>query len=387
MKKLISIFIATLLVFALCSCGKENSASMPAQTTSDETTTCVHSYIQVNSVEATCTEKGNLTFECSACGSSYTEELPLKDHIIVLDPEIPSTCTTPGLSEGSHCGSCNTILVQQNELPVLSHTYSETSRVEATKTESGRISYLCTVCGNSYDESIPATGSTGLEFSINSDGKTCAVVGLGTCEDSMIYIPEYFEGYTVTTIDANAFYECLSITGVSIPESIVCVGEYAFYKCSNLVNVTLPKGMTQIGRAAFLGCTSLTSITIPDSVTSVGGSAFAHCTELTTIALSSNMTRISDDMFRECDGLVSVVIPAGITEIGDGAFYECFNLNNITIPKSITNIGDAAFRGCRLKEVFYDGTTVQWEAIPKGASWRSYNIETTIFCTDGEIVI
>lgn len=39
--------------------------------------------------------------------------------------------------------------------------------------------------------------------------------------------------------------------------------------------------MTSIGNAAFAYCLSLTSVTIPDSVTSIGDKAFSGCIRLT----------------------------------------------------------------------------------------------------------
>ena len=54
----------------------------------------------------------------------------------------------------------------------------------------------------------------------------------------------------------------------------------AFWHCINLTEITIPDSVTSIGACAFEGCTSLAEITIPDSVTSIGERAFSGCESL-----------------------------------------------------------------------------------------------------------
>ena len=64
-------------------------------------------------------------------------------------------------------------------------------------------------------------------------------------------------------------------------KSVTSIGQYAFYNCSSLTSITIPNSVTSIGGYAFSDCSSLTSIAIPSSVTSIGIWAFEHCTSLT----------------------------------------------------------------------------------------------------------
>ncbi|MCC8156775.1 MAG: leucine-rich repeat domain-containing protein, partial [Oscillospiraceae bacterium] len=60
----------------------------------------------------------------------------------------------------------------------------------------------------------------------------------------------------------------------AIKSGTIGIGSSAFYNCSSLSGVTIPNSVTSIGGSAFLGCSSLSSVTIPNSVTSIGSSAF-----------------------------------------------------------------------------------------------------------------
>lgn len=62
---------------------------------------------------------------------------------------------------------------------------------------------------------------------------------------------------------------------------VTSIGDEAFYNCISLINVSIPNSITSIGNFAFRNCYSLTSVVIPDSVTSIGYYAFFDCPNLT----------------------------------------------------------------------------------------------------------
>ena len=80
----------------------------------------------------------------------------------------------------------------------------------------------------------------------------------------------------------------------------------AFFNCNSLTNISIPAGVTFIGNSAFYDCDSLTSISIPDSVTSIGNGAFQGCIRLTSITLPESLVSIGDRAFEDCSALTSV---------------------------------------------------------------------------------
>ncbi|MBQ5844794.1 MAG: leucine-rich repeat domain-containing protein, partial [Alistipes sp.] len=190
-----------------------------------------------------------------------------------------------------------------------------------------------------------------------------------------------FDG-EVTKIGTQAFYECRSLTSITIPDSVTSIGEQTFYYCSGLTNIAIGNGVTEIGNGAFWGC-GLTDVIIPNSVTEIGNVAFISCAGLTSITIPDSVTSIGDYAFHLCSGLTSVTIGNGVTEIGYGAFSHCYDLTNVTIPDSVTKIGEETFGSCPITEFNGKFATSDKKAIIVDNTLVAY----AIGCTDTEYTI
>ena len=154
-------------------------------------------------------------------------------------------------------------------------------------------------------------------------------------------------GNEVETIP-NSFANGSKITELSIPNSVLTIGNYAFGGCSGLSgNLTIPNSVTSIGNYAFQSCNGLSEVTIGNSVTSIGYDAFQNCSGLTgTLTIPNSVTYIDSYAFSGCSGLTSISIPNSINAINEGTFYYCSGLTSVSIPNSVTSIGYYAFQNC-----------------------------------------
>ncbi len=227
-------------------------------------------------------------------------------------------------------------------------------------------------------------------FDANQDdelsySEAAAVLSLGTVfqnafqdEGTSVSFNElqYFTG--LTSIDDDAFSSCWSLTALTLPPSVLTIGEFSFYGC-NFSSIVIPNSVTSIGSHAFRSCGALTSITIPSSVTSISENPFFYCPALASITVEAGntvysspegsnaiikteehklvsgckntvipegVTTIGASAFGGCSGLTEIHIPSSVTLIDAWAFMDCSGLITVTIPSSVSFIGNVAFNGC-----------------------------------------
>ena len=324
-------------------------------------------------------------------------------HNVVTDPAVSPTCTTTGLTEGSHCSICNEILKKQDIVPALNHDIEHHNAKEATCTEIGWNAYdtckrdgcnyttyseiaalnhdiehhnakvaTCTEVGwNAYDtckregctyttyREIPATHQygvngecsvcgyfeTGLAFELNEDGESYSVTGIGSFDGTDLRIPKVnYDTKPVTAIGKSAFSGCSNITSVTIPESITSVESNAFMECSQLLGVYI----SDLAKWCSIDFGNYMSNPLYYS-----NALYVNDELVKELVIPYGVTHIADCAFDGYGSVRKIVIPDSVETIGSSAFYGCSSITTITIPQSVTNIGGNAFWACyRLVEVY-----------------------------------
>ena len=333
----------------------ETETDPESETTPDETETDPESETDENnghvhqfsrwrpSKPARCTTDGKQVRACSTCGDFEWRTIPATGHTMVTDPAVAPTCTTDGLTEGSHCTTCNYVEVHQETL---------------YRFHSGNVTYEhngthhwahCSVCDEDikYAEHFmspdgshclvcePRATTVDYMHEVSSDG-TYAIFRYYIGTEAHVQIPDTIDGLPVKEIGSFAFYQNPHIQSVVIPNSVFYIGERNFSECENLKKVVMGDSVVSLGLHAFSKCASLTNVLMSERLNEAGGT------------------------FYDCPSLVSIKIPENMTDLG-GMFMNCGSLSEVIFHDGIKSVGLYAFKGCaslrtEYKNCFYVGT-------------------------------
>ena len=235
----------------------------------------------------------------------------------------------------------------------------------------------------------------GLWYEMTSDETVSVVEIPSSYEGGTSFIIRYFyEGdivipqtvtyqdvtYVVTAVKEGTFRNSKNLTSVSLPASLIEVGNAPFADCPNLTSVmveagnsafsdanglfcdkelttliacpgaketidVIPSTVRTIAESAFQGG-HITSVSIPQNASEIGKCAFMNCSMLSDVTLPDGLQAINDSVFYGCTSLTDVVLPETVSSIGIRAFYYCKSITTILLPKALVSIANEAFNMC-----------------------------------------
>jgi hypothetical protein len=241
------------------------------------------------------------------------------------------------------------------------------------------------------------TPSSFLDYTVNQNGKTCTVSGIGLCTDKKLCFPTEIDGYPVTEIGVSkpwdhdfsgngrffegSFERREDIESVFIPDGVGVIGDHALKNCTALKSVWISGSVKKIGTSAFEGCVALESVFLADGVEQIGEKAFFGCTLLKEIVLPDSVSSVYTGAF--AGGVAKIAIseknpffvtvdgnlyskdgktllqyaagkrdsaftcPKSVTEIRSFGFHGCHALTDVVLGENVANIGEEAFCGCK----------------------------------------
>ena len=212
---------------------------------------------------------------------------------------------------------------------------------------------------------------------------------------NLFYLNSEIEGRfnipnSITTIGSYAFYNCSSMTSFNsdvlfemiIHDGVTFIDSFAFRDCKLIKKLTVPQSVLKIGEGAFYGMAGLTDIVLPfvgstsysieqeglfgyifgvNTNSSVytrqiyGSSAYlAYIPKTLKNVTITNGKLLSQGAFSGCSMIEKIILPNNLTTIGNHAFYNCSNLiylnseieGQFNIPNKVIEIEDYAFYNC-----------------------------------------
>ena len=143
-------------------------------------------------------------------------------HEVVIDEAVAATCTRDGVTEGSHCSKCGEVLEEQTVIPAMGHQYAG-----GTCERCGDILYI-EIDGVRYTKEEDLSGNVTIHVCAKPGEKISGKVNI----PAKVAMGDM--AYTVTVIDANAFADQTELTYVTLPKTIINIGNKAFAGCTAL---------------------------------------------------------------------------------------------------------------------------------------------------------
>lgn len=171
-------------------------------------------------------------------------------------------------------------------------------------------------------------------------------------------------------IAPHAFYDCSGLTAVSVPSSMVFVGNRAFDDCTGLTRVDITDlaawcalhffddlaNPLNYARKLYINGALLTDLVVPDEVTYIGLRTFIQCSDIRSVVIGKNVKSIGQGAFYHCDNLTTLIVSDSVNEIGSLSFAST-KLTTVTLGKGVKMIFGSAFRACNeLTTVYYRNT-------------------------------
>ncbi len=185
----------------------------------------------------------------------------------------------------------------------------------------------------------------------------------------------------ITEIPMYAFAGCEALEIIDLSK-VQTIGEYAFMEGYALTQLDLSSVET-IGDYAFVNCNQLTGMTLGETPVTVGEGAFAYCAALETVNNANALENVGPYGFAH-SGITEIDL-SGAKVIDDQAFLkEALTPFTVTLGENLETLGDNPFAMCAL-EPFAQVTTGSFNGTEHTDYNYNYQISDNVSVIDGSL--
>lgn len=153
----------------------------------------------------------------------------------------------------------------------------------------------------------------------------------------MVYANDFYYQNSEGTIEHNDNTYSL-LESLVLSDAYTSIPDYQFYGFKCITSLTIPQSVIEVGQSAFRACTKLDNVYYNSTIADWCNISFEN--------ESSNPMYSGKKFYIDREEVNSIIIPSSVTTINSYQFYGFNNVTEIVVPKTVTTIKTAAFAAC-----------------------------------------
>ena len=223
-----------------------------------------------------------------------------------------------------------TLTIPEGVTSIGNHAFTATNKLQTITLPST----LTTVCGDAWFGNLFAFGSQ------NSAPANLMAVNIASGNEQYCS----YDGVVYAADGKTLLYCPAAKQTIDWLAGVEKIAPDAFAK-TTMEHIQLPDGLKAIQAYGFRGA-QCTAVTVPGSVVSIGDSAFYNSSKLSQVVFADGIETIGNSAFSECcfRGDVVLTLPASLKSVGDSAFDCLTDMSSSATVKVLgkdTALGDA----------------------------------------------
>ncbi|KAL7721312.1 hypothetical protein QTN25_001737 [Entamoeba marina] len=152
-----------------------------------------------------------------------------------------------------------------------------------------------------------------------------------------------YKDYSVDPIKMNAIHPCelfktqfpLTAQTINFPTSIHHLSTRALTALQNLTSLTIPTSIVSLGESCCGSLTSLQNVVIlksiylPEAIEMIDLNCFEYCNSLQTLKIPPNIKSLTPDIVSNCSSLETLVLPISFQKLFKFSSFNCPSLFQI----------------------------------------------------------